>query len=194
MSTSSHVFVAVDDDEFYLGEQPLDREAVQQYLNDNHELASAWEAAAFSVVEERIDDRDSLRLHLPKEIPYDTKKKIEALLADEIGFESGASALIEQPPRSSMCDVYTFGRNQDAVWQPADVPVYRSVTADRGQDGDLARRVADRYITHCFPQGDCSRYDGFYPSFGDYDTDHYLLKGDEWNTESPSQGKGVYYE
>lgn len=168
-------FIAAGGDVEYLGDQRWSLDDFTAYLNDTYSDASMWEAACIVVVADTKEGRDALRLHMPKPIAFATKETMRDTLQDILGFENGAVPLIEQP-RNSRADMYTFSRDSEARWVPKDVPPFRAVVGSQDQD-TRPQRVAHRYLYARYFGED---YELFYPEFGDYDAQHFLLKDPEW--------------
>ena len=174
MAKDAFSFVALNQSMDFLGPKEYDPEQFVGVLNEDYEYEPAWEAAGIVAVVETIEDRDTQRLHVPKELAFDFKAEMRDSLADRLGFESGTFPLVEQPPRAALCDVYTFERDEEANWIPGEVPTFRSVM---GSSDDLSTRIASRYINYCYGLGDCEDYDGYYPDFSEFAYQQFHLMG-----------------
>lgn len=169
-------FLALSGDLHYLGQVEYGPADFTNTLSEDFEIAAAWEAAGIVAVVEQKDGRDADRLHVPQAIAYDLKAQIRLILAETHDWEPGAVPLVEEPERAATSKIYTFSRDADANWEPADVPVMRSIKASKDS---LSKRVASRFLEYCWGVGDCKDYDGFYPLFARYQDTHHGLKG-EW--------------
>lgn len=175
MATDEFSFLALDQEIAFLAPEEYTPDQFAEQLNEDYELEPAWEAAGIVAVVENVEDRPSSRkLHVPKELPYPTKTAVQDVLAERLDFEAGAVPLVEQPPRSALCDVYKFERDDEAEWKPGDVPTFRSVM---GSTNSLSERVASRFMDYCYGIGPCDDYDGFYPDFSEYSVQQFHLMG-----------------
>lgn len=180
MSKTYYSFLAVSGDLALLSSERFSPNDFEKRLNDDYALAPGWEAAGIVAVLETIDDRNETRLHVPRDLAYDHKEEIRDSVLERLDIPAGTCPFVEQPSRSSSAEAYTFSRNTDAEWEPAEAPLFRSVSASE----DLTERVARRFVSYCVGTGDCEEYDGYHEDYSEYEVQQYRLKGDEWGGDA----------